>query len=103
MAGKAETKKVYGDFQTPPPLAEAAIAALQRLEIKPGSVLEPTCGKGAFLLAAFQAFPEAARFIGVDINAEYLQNCDSRVLLSPDKTPFNCGAKIFSPLIGKRC
>jgi hypothetical protein len=73
MAGKEKTKKVYGDFQTPPPLAEAAIAALQRLGIKPGSVLEPTCGKGAFLRAALQAFPEVTRFIGVDINDQYLQ------------------------------
>jgi hypothetical protein len=73
MAEKEKTQKVYGDFQTPPPLAEAAIATLRRLAIKPGSVLEPTCGKGAFLLAAFQAFPEAAGVIGVDINAEHLQ------------------------------
>jgi len=73
MAKKEKNKWQYGDFQTPLPLAEAALAALRRLGIGPKSVLEPTCGKGAFLLAAIHNFPEAIRFIGADINEHYLE------------------------------
>ncbi len=79
MPGKEKAKKAYGDFQTPPSLAGAAVAALQRLGVEPGSVLEPTCGKGAFLLAAFQTFPEVTRFIGVDINDQYLQELQLQI------------------------
>jgi hypothetical protein len=34
-------------------------------------VLEPTCGKGAFLLAAREVFPRA-RLVGYDVSAEYV-------------------------------
>ncbi len=82
MAKKEKDKWEYGDFQTPPPLAEAAMAALARLGIKPKTILEPTCGKGTFLLAAIDAFPEATQFIGVDINKQYLQELEHRVSYS---------------------
>lgn len=79
MAKKPKEKWEYGDFQTPPALAEAATALLHRLGIKPRTVLEPTCGKGAFLLAAIQAFPEATQFVGLDINQQYLEALEHRV------------------------
>jgi SAM-dependent methyltransferase len=79
MARKDKDKWEYGDFQTPLPLAEAAMAALRRFGISPKAILEPTCGKGAFLLAAIHTFPEVARFIGVDINKGYLQELRHQV------------------------
>lgn len=78
---KAKDKWEYGDFQTPPPLAEVAIATLQRSGFNPKTVLEPTCGKGAFLLAAIQAFPKVARFVGVDINSQYLTILQNQISL----------------------
>ncbi len=56
-----KTKAVteFGDFQTPPALAIAATQLLGRLGIQPRSILEPTCGQGAFLTAAAAGFPEA--------------------------------------------
>lgn len=82
MARKDKDKWEYGDFQTPMPLAEAALAALRRFGVSPMAILEPTCGRGAFLLAAIHAFPEAARFIGVDINKQYLQELQHQVSFS---------------------
>lgn len=82
MAKKEKDKWEYGDFQTPPPLAEAAMAALLRFGINPKSVLEPTCGKGTFLLAALDAFPGVIQFIGVDINKQYLQELEIQVSCS---------------------
>lgn len=82
MAQKAKNKWEYGDFQTPLPLAEAAIAALRRFGVNPKAVIEPTCGQGTFLLAAIQAFSNAARFVGIDINKKYLTELHEQVSLS---------------------
>lgn len=62
----------FGDFQTPHTLAGQVCAVLLEREIIPDIVLEPTCGVGAFLIAAAEAFPRAQLF-GWDINAEYVE------------------------------
>jgi len=69
-----KTKAVteFGDFQTPPALALAATRLLCRLDIRPRSILEPTCGRGAFIAAAAASFADAESIIGIDINPEYL-------------------------------
>lgn len=69
----------YGDFQTPPELAKAAVRALQQIGISPNSILEPTCGKGAFVAAASAAFPAAETIIGVDINRAHLAVANEHV------------------------
>lgn len=61
----------YGDWQTPYALAEQ-VCEVVRQWIKPDVVIEPNCGKGAFLQAAMQAFPRAERFWGADICEEYV-------------------------------
>ncbi|HBP53730.1 MAG TPA: SAM-dependent methyltransferase [Synechococcus sp. UBA8638] len=40
--------------------------------VKPSAILEPTCGRGTFLTAAAEAFPEVRDIIGIDINAQYV-------------------------------
>ena len=62
----------YGDFQTPPELAAQVCARLRLMGIKPSAILEPTCGRGAFLRAAVEAFPDVKNIIGVEINAQYV-------------------------------
>lgn len=57
----------YGDFQTPRELAAAICRLLVRRGLRPATVIEPTCGTGSFLVAAAQAFPEAALW-GQDID-----------------------------------
>jgi hypothetical protein len=69
---KTKTVTEFGDFQTPPALARAATRLLQRLGIRPRSILEPTCGQGAFLTAAAASFPAATSIIGIDINRDHL-------------------------------
>ena len=62
----------YGDFQTPPELAAQICVRLRLMGIKPSAILEPTCGRGAFLTAAAEVFPEVRNITGVDINARYV-------------------------------
>lgn len=75
-----KTKLEYGDFQTPQSLADQATLMLRQIGIEPSSVLEPTCGKGSFLLSAAKVFPEAKKFIGVDINQTYLNYLRTQVV-----------------------
>ena len=68
---KVNSKIEFGDFQTPLELAREVCALLLRQESKPDMVVEPTCGIGAFLVAAAEAFPKA-RLSGWDINDDYV-------------------------------
>ena len=68
-----KTRLEYGDFQTPPALAEMVCRKLVELNVNPGTIIEPTCGVGNFIEAAARSFPSAAKIIGVDINQNYLK------------------------------
>ena len=74
-----KTKEIaeFGDFQTPPSLALQATKLLRNLSIQPHSILEPTCGRGAFIAAASICFPEVQRIIGIDINLDHLNAAKS--------------------------
>ncbi len=69
----------YGDWQTPEDLADRALArVLGCLESPPRTVLEPTCGKGSFLVAAVRQLPQAD-LAGYEINPEYVEVAAARV------------------------
>src|SRR5215470_15140747 len=62
----------FGDWQTPRALVETVLdALLGRGGARPACVVEPTCGRGAFLCAAVERWPKA-QLHGYDINAEYV-------------------------------
>lgn len=69
---KTRATAEFGDFQTPPSLALAVTRLLARRGIRPRSIVEPTCGRGAFISAAAATFPEVEELIGLDINTEHL-------------------------------
>ncbi len=60
MSPKAVKQTVeFGDFQTPLHLAKSVCSLLLRTGFEPSSIIEPTCGHGAFLVAALETFPDA--------------------------------------------
>lgn len=69
---KQNAKIEFGDFQTPLALATEVCALLVQQGVEADAVLEPTCGVGAFLTAAGEAFPKA-RLLGWDINRDYVE------------------------------
>jgi hypothetical protein len=73
MARDKNTKIEFGDFQTPRSLARDVCSVIARTGFSPASVIEPTCGRGAFLLAALEAFPKASHFLGVDQEGAHVQ------------------------------
>ncbi len=64
-------KKEYGDFQTPNELTNKILAYLKQLGVNATTIIEPTCGLGAFLKAAAHYY-QKADIIGIDINSEYI-------------------------------
>ncbi len=75
-----EASKVeFGDFQTPPVLAREICEFLRSTGVNTDVIVEPTCGKGSFICAAIDAFPNAKAAYGFDINPEY--GCDAQQAL----------------------
>jgi hypothetical protein len=71
MPKKSKAVAEFGDFQTPPELALRVTRLLAGMGVRPASILEPSCGVGAFVAASCQTFPEA-KVVGVDVNVDYL-------------------------------
>lgn len=70
---KSIEKWQFGDFQTPDDLAKEVVRILKvNHHISPKIVIEPSCGKGAFLRAALNVF-ENSKVIGLDINGTYIE------------------------------
>ncbi len=67
------SKKEYGDFQTPLSLARQVAALVERGEKSIATIIEPTCGVGAFLQAAAERFGRSANYWGFDVNADYVE------------------------------
>lgn len=62
----------FGDFQTPLLLARQVCHVLAAQIPMPAAVVEPTCGRGSFLVAALESFPSLRNALGVDINAKHI-------------------------------
>jgi hypothetical protein len=75
---KTKAKAEFGDFQTPDLLAKEILQTIEKLNLAPKTVIEPSCGQGSFLFAAGSVFPNA-KLIGVDINSHYLSVAAERV------------------------
>jgi hypothetical protein len=66
-------KKEYGDFQTPLSLARRVMALVEQGEKHIGTIVEPTCGVGAFLQAAAELYGRSPNYWGFDVNADYVK------------------------------
>jgi hypothetical protein len=85
MAKRLGSQIEFGDFQTPPHLAEKVCGVIHRAGFLPASVVEPTCGIGAFIVASLKEFPTATHFIGVDRDAEYVQSAKAATTHARDE------------------
>ena len=76
---KTKAKTEFGDFQTPYDLAQKVCHLLAQQGVTPNAILEPNCGRGNFLLAALEAFPDAERIAGVELNEVYVDEALERL------------------------
>ena len=68
----AEKRIEYGDFQTNKYLSESICNYLCTKQINPQVLLEPTCGKGNFILSAIKSFDSLQQIFGIEIQANYV-------------------------------
>jgi len=62
----------YGDFQTNSDLANKVTLYLTTKKISPEVVIEPTCGKGNFIIASLRNFKNIKNVFGVEIYKPYV-------------------------------
>ena len=71
---RSKLKKELGDFQTPLDLALTATRVLRKVGgNRPARLLEPTCGKGAFLRAAAEQLGSPLEMFGIEIQPRYVE------------------------------
>lgn len=81
---KSLDKWQFGDFQTPDELATCATRLLREKHgISPDLVIEPTCGKGAFLRASLSEF-RCSKVLGFDINEKYVEEAKETLSKYPN-------------------
>lgn len=62
----------YGDFQTNEELANKITLHLASKDISPEIIVEPTCGKGNFIIAALKNFQNIQYIFGIEIYKPYV-------------------------------
>jgi len=62
----------YGDFQTNKDLANAVSLHLSKKNILPEIIIEPTCGKGNFIIASLSNFKTVKKVFGIEIYKPYV-------------------------------
>lgn len=91
---RTASKVEFGDFQTPLALAREVSELLVAQGVEADSVFEPTCGVGAFLVAAAEAFPKA-RLLGWDINGDYVRQAEAALANAGAATRAKVGQQDF--------
>ncbi|GHV48148.1 restriction endonuclease NspV [Bacteroidia bacterium] len=70
----------YGDFQTNLNLANQVAGHLLSKIDMPNVIIEPTCGKGNFILASLKYFPQAKIIYGIEIYKPYVWECKFNII-----------------------
>jgi methylase of polypeptide subunit release factors len=70
----ASKKIAFGDFQTPSDLSQEIATFLRDSGETVDAIVEPTCGRGSFVVAAIAAFPRAKAIYGFDIDPQYVRD-----------------------------
>jgi hypothetical protein len=76
----SENRVEYGDFQTNKKLTESICNYLHNKNINPKILLEPTCGKGSFILSAIKTFNSLQQIFGIEIQEQYLWHLKFKLL-----------------------
>ena len=72
----------YGDFQTNLDLTNNVTVYLKAKDISPEIVIEPTCGKGNFIIASLQNFTNIEKVFGVEIYKPYVWETKFNILIA---------------------
>jgi hypothetical protein len=70
----------YGDFQTPSKLTDEICSFLLEKDIHPNVLIEPTCGKGNFIISALRHLQPIDKIYGIEIYKSYIWECKFRII-----------------------
>lgn len=76
----SKDKEEFGDWQTSIKLAIEVCRLLKAEGVNPKVIIEPTCGKGHFILAALQVFDNIEDIFGIEIHKPYLEELKLNML-----------------------
>ncbi|HBK71040.1 MAG TPA: hypothetical protein DDZ39_05175 [Flavobacteriaceae bacterium] len=77
----SETERAeYGDFQTNRNLSDATCNLLKQQLISPKIIIEPTCGKGNFIISSLKTFKSITHIYGIEIYKPYIWETKFAVL-----------------------
>lgn len=88
-------RREYGDFQTPAALTDIICSFLLKSNFNPQTVIEPTFGKGAFIVSALQHFKSIKTVIGIEIYDEYVWETKFKILEYFLNNPQSKGPEIY--------
>lgn len=74
------SRDAFGDFQTNSALATKVVDLLRARNVDPDFVIEPTCGKGAFIIAALKSFRHLRKIFGIEIYHPYIWKAKVEIL-----------------------
>lgn len=75
-----ENQIEYGDFQTNQNLANQITKKISECGINPKVIIEPTCGKGNFIIAALNRFKNIEKVFGIEIQERYVWQTKFNIL-----------------------
>lgn len=64
-------RREYGDFQTNKNLSDKIVHYIKSKNFEPEFILEPTCGKGNFIISCLKYNPSIKKIIGIEIYQPY--------------------------------
>lgn len=77
----AEHNKIeYGDFQTSTDLSDKVCRYLSRKKISPKLLIEPTCGKGNFIISGLKHIKSIDKIYGIEIYKPYVWECKFNII-----------------------
>jgi hypothetical protein len=82
----------YGDFQTPSSLSDKVCCFLKEKDVQQDVLIEPTLGKGNFILSALNHLQPINTIYGIEIYKPYIWECKFQILThhlknQPEKKP----------------
>lgn len=95
MVCEGSDRREYGDFQTPSILTNSICSYLVNEGISPDVIIEPTFGKGSFLISALKYFPKLKKIYGIEIYEPYYWQSKFSILELFIKNPDLNKPKIF--------
>ncbi len=82
-------RRAYGDFQTNENLSSQVTEYISSKQTNFEFILEPTCGKGNFIIASLEQFNTIKRIVGVEIYLPYVWETKFKILSHFIKHPNN--------------